>query len=126
MKLLLRRDQNEGVFGKITFILDVRADLSEQEKNNIEKYRFGKDILYEREKLGESNSNWGQLAATLKYRMLNLTISVNDLSKGKRVECKDIMEMLAVEEQIKEAAHTLKAVLDAAANFGGEEVIEIK
>jgi hypothetical protein len=57
--------------------------------------------------------------------MMNISINVNDLANGKKVECKDIMEMLAVEEQIKEAAQTFKAVLTAAAQFGGEEVIEI-
>jgi hypothetical protein len=50
---------------------------------------------------------------------------VNDLASGKKVECKDIIEMMAVVEQIKEAAQTFKAVLNAAAHFGGEEVIEL-
>jgi hypothetical protein len=44
---------------------------------------------------------------------------------GKRIECKDIVEMLAVEEQIKEAAKTFNAVLSAASHFGGEEVIDL-
>ena len=51
--------------------------------------------------------------------------SVDDLSGGKRIECKDIVEMIAVEEQIKEAATTFKAVLDTAAHFGGEEVVQL-
>jgi hypothetical protein len=34
--------------------------------------------------------------------------------------------MLAVEDQFKEAAQTFKSVLQAAATFGGEEVIELK
>jgi hypothetical protein len=33
--------------------------------------------------------------------------------------------MLAVEDQIKEAAVTFKQVLNACVHFGGEEVIEI-
>ena len=56
---------------------------------------------------------------------MNISVSVDDLAGGKRIECKDILEMLAVEGQIREAAITFKQVLDAAAHFGGEEVIEI-
>jgi hypothetical protein len=56
---------------------------------------------------------------------MNISVSVNDLVNGKRVECKDIVEMLAVEEQIKEAAVTFKNVLNAAVYFGGEEAVAI-
>jgi hypothetical protein len=50
---------------------------------------------------------------------------VNELENGKQVDCKDIVEMLAVEEQIKEAAQTFRSILQAASTFGGEQVIEI-
>ena len=33
--------------------------------------------------------------------------------------------LLAIEDQIREAARTFKAVLDAASHFGGEEVLEL-
>jgi hypothetical protein len=63
------------------------------------------------------------LATRLAFKAMNLSVSVDDLSRGKQIECKDVVEMLAVEEQIKEACETFKAVLTAAAQFGGEEVI---
>ena len=44
---------------------------------------------------------------------------------GLIVDCKDIVEMLSAEEQVKEAARAFKAVLTAAASFGGEEIVEI-
>jgi hypothetical protein len=56
---------------------------------------------------------------------MTISVSVNDLSGGKKIDCKDIVEMLAVEDQIKEAAQTFKLVLDAASHFGGEEVLEL-
>jgi hypothetical protein len=56
---------------------------------------------------------------------MNMSISVKDLAGGKKLECKDIVEMLAVEEQIKEAAKTFNAVLNAAKQFGGEEAIDL-
>lgn len=128
MKLLLRRDQKSGMLGmgKISFVLEVRADLTDQEKNNIAKYKLGETMLYERDKLIDKGSGLLGLASRLAFKMMNITVSVNDLSDGKKIDCKDIVEMLAVEDQIKEAAQTFKNVLEAAASFGGEEVIELK
>ena len=54
-----------------------------------------------------------------------MTVSVNDLLHGKRIEYWDILELLAAEEQIKEAAQTFGSVPRAATQFGGEEVIPI-
>ncbi len=127
MKLLLRRNQKAGMMGmgKIAFTLDVRAELSEEEQANIKKYKLGDTVLYERLKTIDAGSGLLGMASKLANKMLNLTILVDDLVGGKKVEVKDIVEMLAVEEQIKEAAHTFVAVLHACHTFGGEEVIEI-
>jgi hypothetical protein len=126
MKLLLKHDQKSGFTGKITFTLAVRSELTEQERSNIEKYKLGDTMLYERATLTEKGSGLLGVASRLAFKMMNLSVSVNDLSNGKKIDCKDIVEMLAVEDQIKEAAQTFKNVLEAAASFGGEEVIELK
>ncbi|MHB8256602.1 MAG: hypothetical protein ACYDHY_14375 [Acidiferrobacterales bacterium] len=125
MKLLLRRDQKSGLIGKVTFTLAVRAEITSEEQNNIKKYKLGDTMLYERMTMIEKGSGLLGLASRLAYKAINLTISVNDLSDGKKIDCKDIVEMLAVEDQIKEAAQTFKNVLQAAATFGGEEVVEL-
>ncbi len=125
MKLLLRRDQKSGMMGKITFTLAVRAELSDEEKNNIKKYKLGDTMLYERAKVTDPGSGLLGAGWRLAFKMMNITVSVNDLSDGKKLDCKDIVEMLAVENQIKEAAQTFKNVLEAAASFGGEEVVEL-
>ncbi len=124
MKLLLRRDQKSGLMGKIAFVLDVRAELTGDEKNSIAKYKLGNTMLYEREKLADKGSGLIGMASRVAFKMMNLSVSVDDLSKGKQIECKDIVEMIAVEDQIKEACQTFKSVLTAAASFGGEEVVE--
>ncbi len=125
MKLLLRRDQKSGLLGgSITFTLNVRAELTSEELQNIKKYKLGKTMLYERVKLADPGSGLLGLASRLAFKAMNLTVSVNDLTDGKQIECKDVVEMLAVEEQIREACQTFKAVLEAAAHFGGEEVFE--
>jgi hypothetical protein len=82
-------------------------------------------MLYEKSKLADPGSGFLGAASRLAFRMLNVSVSVNDLANGKRIEVKDIVEMLAVEDQIKEAAQTFVAVLKAAKSFGGEEVLDI-
>ncbi len=126
MKMLLRRDQKTGFTGKVTFTLAVRAELTDEEKNNISKYKLGDTMLYEKMTMTDKGSGLLGLASRLAFKMINISVSVDDLSGGKKIDCKDIVEMLAVEDQIKEAAQTFKNVLEAAATFGGEEVIELK
>lgn len=125
MKLLLRRDQKSGFTGKITFTLAVRAELSDEEKNNINKYKLGDTMLYEKMTMTDKGSGLLGVASRLAFKMMNISVSVDDLSGGKKIDCKDIVEMLAVEDQIKEAAQTFKNVLQAATTFGGEEVVEL-
>ena len=64
-------------------------------------------------------------AANFAFKPLLLTVLVNDLVKGKQIQCKNIVELLAFEDRIKEACRTFKAILSAAAGFGGEEVVTI-
>lgn len=128
MKLILSRNQkSSGMLSKtITFYLDVRADLTQEERANIQKYKLGDSILYERSTITDPGSGLLGLASRVAFKAMNISISVGDLENGKRIDCKDILEMLAVEDQVKEAAHTFKNVLEAAARFGGEEVITIE
>ncbi len=53
MKLLLRREQRQGALGlgKVVFSLHVRAQLSEDEKTAISKYKLGDTLLYEKNTL---------------------------------------------------------------------------
>ena len=127
MKLLLRRNQKAGMMGMggITFTLEVRAELTSVERDNIGKYKLGKTQLYSKGEITDRGSGLLGFASRLAFKALNISVSVDDLTGGKRIDCKDILEMLAVEEQIKEAAQTFKQVLEAAAYFGGEEVLEI-
>ncbi len=125
MNLLLRRDQRKGLIGKVVFQLDVRAEISKEEMSSIERYRLGDTVLYTKAELTDRGSGLLGLASRLAFKAMNISVSVNDLVNGKRIECKDIVEMLAVEDQIKEAAATFKAVLNAAVHFGGDETIAI-
>jgi hypothetical protein len=121
MKLLLRRDQRSGLLGKVIFTLDVRAEISDQERANIKKYKLGETEIFKSHDIADGTG----MLARLAYKAIIINISVNDLANGKKVECKDILEMLWVEGQIKEAATTFAQVLGAAASFGGEELVEL-
>lgn len=127
MKVLLRRDQKTGVLGmgKVSFTLDIRAELSPEEQAHIKKYKLGDTVLYASHALLNRGSGLLGLITRLIFRAKNMSVSVDDLAKGKQIACKDIIEMLAVEEQLREACKTFKAVLTAAAHFGGEEVLDI-
>lgn len=126
MKLLLRRDQRQGMLGKVIFMLDVRAQLSDEERASVTKYKLGAEILYAKNELPDADpgtlKGFGKLMLA---HALNVTLSVNDMVNGKRIECKDILEMLAAEEVIRAAARNFNAALAAAARFGGEEVIDL-
>jgi hypothetical protein len=113
--------------GKPIYVLEVRTELSAEENGWIDKYRFGNQLLYVKKPMpSDANANsLGGVGMMLLHHALNITVSVNDLRNGKKIECKDIMEMLAAEEQIKEAAQNFAAALRAASQFGGEEVIAI-
>jgi len=120
MKLLIRRDQKKGLMGgKVKFTLKAQVELSEEEKDHITKYKMGNTMLY----TNMEDRGAGLLGMLSRFAMA-IDITVNDLVNGKQVECKDIIEMLALEEQVKEACNNFKNVLDAAAFFGGEEIIE--
>ncbi|MDI6623320.1 MAG: hypothetical protein QME55_01195 [Brevundimonas sp.] len=124
MKLLIRRDQRAGLLGKMIFTLDVRADLSADEKERIRKYKLQDAELYASHEITGGSGLLGA-ASRLAYKAVSLTLTVRDLEGGKRIEVKDVVELLAIEDQIREAARTFKAVLDAASHFGGEEVLEL-
>lgn len=124
MRLLLRRNQRTGLLGKVAFCLEVRAELSQQEYDSIQRYRLGDTMLYQSHDIQGGSGLLG-MASRFAWKAMTIHVSVKDLTDGKRIEVKDIVEMLAIEDQIKEAARTFAQVLRAAACFGGEEVVEV-
>ena len=125
MKLLLRREQRSAMIGsKPVFVLNVRADINAAEQASITKYKLGETELYGSHEIKGGSGLLG-VASRVAYKAMTINVTVKDLTAGKKIECKDIVEMLAVEEQIREAAKTFAQVLAAAAHFGGEEVVEL-
>lgn len=127
MKLLIRRDQRDGMLGvgKPVFSLEVRAQISDEERAAIAKYRLGDTVLYEKNTIVDPGSGLLGLASRAVFKALNTSVSVKDLAAGKKIECKSIIEMLDVEAEIKEVGRIFQAVLHAAMHFGGDEVVDL-
>ena len=111
--------------GKMVFTLEVRAELAPEESAAINKYKLGDTVLYEKNTMVDQGSGLLGLASRAAFKAMNISVNVRDLASGKKLECKDIVEMLVVEDQVKEAAKVFNAVLNAAKHFGGEEVIDL-
>ena len=132
MKLKLRRSQKSGLMGGVKFTLFAIVDLSSEERGALDKYKFGKTIIYQSPQgeaamqamnaSGSARSVFGALSA----KMRNQILSVNNLVEGMEITCDDIADMLGAEEQVIEACHGLSRILYACRSFGGEEVIDIQ
>ena len=121
--------------GKLLFCLDARAEFTGEERSNIDKYKLGGMCIYNSEAAKKhveaaaghmmTGSVTGSLKAIGSYALaaLNLNITINDLERGKHVECKDMDELLGAENAVITACENLKAYLAAAATFDGREVL---
>jgi hypothetical protein len=119
MRLILSRSQKSTITGKPKFVLQAIADLGDEEVANVKKYRMGDTMLY----TNLVDRGKGIIGA-ISRAIQGLEIRVSDLVSGKIIECKDILEMISIEDEIKEACKYFKIMLDTAARFGGDEVIE--
>jgi F420-0:gamma-glutamyl ligase-like protein len=81
---------------------------------------MGKTVLYSKEVV-EGTGIIGFVAK----KAFNTSLTIDDMVNGKSIDCKDIVEMLAIEEQIRQASKVFADVLRAAAHFGGEELIDL-
>ncbi len=134
MRLKLNRSQKTGgmISKKVIFILNARADYSNEEQANIKKYRLGPQNIYNSEATRKHASNainqnggtLGMLASAAMAKM-SLSITIDSLANGHQVECQDIDELLGAEEAIRSACENLKGYLEVADSFDGrEEVVE--
>jgi len=129
MKLVLRREQRKNLIGRIVFNLDVRADMSGDEQDAIERYALGDMLLYEKYSLeAKGRGIIGRFIAILvrlAHNAINTSVKARDLIEGKRVQCGNIAEMVVIETEIRDEAATLGKLIKAAMSFGGEEAIPI-
>lgn len=140
MRLFFRRSQRTaGVFSSTpVFALDARIELTNEERQLIQKYHLNKEVLYSSDAaqqhaaatidaFNETGIRGFAKAALSGARLaFSLKCTVESLLKGQHIECKDVGELITAEGAIMGAAHTLKGYLEAAVSFDGrEELIEI-
>lgn len=140
MKIFIRRAQREtGLLGgKVIFSLDARIEPTPEEMGAMRKYKLGGASVYNSENAAKHASSvaanlatgslWGtaKAAASAGMMALSLRCTLDSLTKGQHIECKDLQELLGAEAAIIEACNTAKAFLQAAMTFDGrEEVLEI-
>ncbi len=124
MQLVLRRSQRPALIGsKVVFTLEFRAQLSADELGRVNKYKLGGCVLYASQEITGGSGLLG-LASRAAYKAMTITVTVDTLVHGQTIECKEVLELLGVEEQIKASAENFAALLAASTHFGGEEVLE--
>jgi hypothetical protein len=128
MELLLSKSQKKGMMGlgSISFILNIKTKLTDEENELVKRYKMGDLIVYEKVPISEMVGGMGSVATmftAIASKALKLQFRVKDLVNGRQIECKDIGEMIAAHEQIESAAESFYHLLMAAKNFEGEEVI---
>lgn len=140
MKIYLKRSQRgAGLLGsKVIFSLDARIEPTREEAEAIRKYRLGGVSVYNSENAKKHATSvagnlatgklWGTAKAAVSAGMMALSLrcTLDSLTNGQHIECKDMEELLGAEAAIIEACNTAKAFLQAALTFDGrEEIIEI-
>ena len=129
MKLRLNKSQRSaGMMSKnVVFSLGAQVDLSAQEAEFVKKYKMGKEIVYNKDRVNPELHDYKSgkgLIRNLSAIAMNINLTVDDLVKGRTIECKDISEMLDAEASVKSACSGLKNLLEACAGFEGEEIID--
>jgi hypothetical protein len=130
MQLVVRRSQKtSGMISKsVSFVLDARVDLSKDESSAVKKYALGSQVLYNsansKHYLDKAQSSGFMGAvASLAMAKLSLNISVDSLTKGHHIECKDMDELLGAEEVIHNACQSIRRYIDLAQTFDGREIV---
>jgi hypothetical protein len=144
MQLKIQRSQRMAGLtgGTALFCLDVRADYSAEENDNIRKYKLGRETIYnsktaqrhadraldhlDRTQSGTVGNRAAGLASGLlsvALAKLSLHITIESLRRGHHIECKDLAELLEAEDTVRNACKGVTRFLDAAATFDGSEVV---
>ena len=132
MELKITRSQKKaGMISKeIVFILDVKSQLTEEEKFAVQEYGLGKMVIYNSESSRKHLDNIGgggllKAATSLAMSKMSLNISIDSLMQGKVVECKSLDEVMSAEEAIREACENMKSYIKVASHFDGStETVE--
>ena len=153
MKLLFKRKQTLGKFGRTNFNLWGKIELDELEASAVRKYDFGDAILIEAEQvtLMRNAAIVGFLAFLAAYFVLWLiglnyifvaivlggaggyffyhqmreTIYVKDLMHGRYFTCRSVIALAHEEDRLQNAVAVLRQVIETAKHWDGTETLEV-
>ena len=137
MQLKMRRSQRaSGILSKsVMFMLDARLDLTAEEAANVRKYALGNQVIYNSAAsrkhlesaatavIQDTAGSFVQTLASSALSRLSLNITIDGLTKGQHIECKDLDELIAAENAIRQAAQATHTYLEIAQTFDGREVV---
>lgn len=134
MQLVLRRSQKTtGMLSKsVSFCLDARAELTPEERSNVDKYKLGGLVVYnsaaaeaQLAKVAAGMAGGSMLKGAVGFAMSKFTliITVDSLTRGQHIECKDLDELLGAEEAIQSACQSIRRYIDIAQTFDGREIV---
>lgn len=133
MQLHLRREQKRSISGTVTYTLHLFVEMSEEAKHAIKYYGFGNEIIYTKKPVIQAESLWAKLnpwkwAMHIAWWFLTRklhSVRVKELVTGKTLKCKDIFEMVEIEDQIFQSMKNFGRIMYTASHFGGEEIFNI-
>jgi hypothetical protein len=127
MKLIIKREQSKGFKG-VKFKLNVRTELTEEEKQLVNRYGMHKIALHDKEAHKEkkpfSNLSLGGQISRIVIKKLFLDITIGKLIDGVSFSIKSIDDILEHEQSIREACEKFKIYLETMKSFGGEEIVD--
>ena len=111
MKVLIQRRRKSGSFGSAAkFIVRVRAELSKEEMDLVEKYNLGDEIIFLQEKTASVPAmimaeEMGGIISSIIAKRLEMFLSVGEAINGKEFVSKDFLDMIRTIDQLKEGLH---------------------
>jgi hypothetical protein len=119
MKLIISRKQQDvkGLLGGqkgVKFSVSATAQLTQEERNLIDKYLPRGDLLFSWEYKPKNRE-----MPTYRH------ITIDSLVKGQSFECESLHDIINLEEGLVEGANVLHRYLVLANSFGGEVEIDI-
>ncbi len=144
MQLKIQRSQRTGgvLANTVLFCLDIRADYSPEERNDINKYKLGGQVIYnsqaarrhleragthldrvDSDSMKEKAAGLARGAFSMAMAKMSLNVSIASLGRGHHIECKDLQELLESEDTLRTACKDLTRYLEAAATFNGSETV---
>lgn len=130
MQLKIRREQAQGITA-IKFSIDVVADLTNEERELVERYKLWSTVVYSTDQSDFNaeraiDGNALALGSLIMDRLTKRRFTIRDMVQGQHIESKDLAELIGAEAQVREACRGLRAYLEAAALFDGtEQIVDI-